>query len=398
MLEKDTQPFSFKNIVGNIGTMNELKERSLTLNFPEVMLFAGPSGSGKTTTAYIIAALLAKDNAEDDEEMDINPATGAPYTAKDGAKHIIRFKSPKLDTFASNDIRNQKWARDVRFYNAADLGKDGILKLEETMSTMPFYDGHRTIIIDEAQEISKAGKGAALALLERKRKNTTIILCTMNPEAFDRAVKDRCRVYNFAPPTTDEIARYLERLIIDSPIDYSEVGMPQNFFGENIVAIAYAAQGSVRAAVGMLDRSLAAKLWDIDTLQRELGIVTPKVAGNLLEALYKKKAKAVEILEGLKAEEALRTLRYQLIAIRRFQVVGEPFDQRDAGICNAFGKDITTTGQLVQMVKRIEDRRYVSDDGMMLEVLEYLKPTVGTPNVMSLPREELAKPERAKRE
>jgi DNA polymerase III delta prime subunit len=363
MLERDTQPFSFKDLIGNVSTMSELKERSVKLDFPEVMLFAGPSGSGKTTTAYIVAALLAKDNSfecgDDNNEAD----------------ELIKYRSPKLDSPASNDIRNQRWSRDVRFYNAAELGKDGILQLEETMSTMPLYDGHRTIIIDEAQEISKAGKGAALAMLEKKRKNTTIILCTMNPEAFDRAVKDRCRVYNFVPPTPEEIARYLEQLIIDSPVDYSEVGMPQNFFADGLLAIAYAAQGSVRAAVGMLDRALAGHFWDVDILQRELGIITPKIAGSLLEALYKKKGRAVEILEKLHAEEALRTLRSQLVAIRRFQILGEPFDQRDAGICNAFGKDLSTTGELVEMIKRIEDRRYVSDEGMMIEVLEYLRPT-----------------------
>lgn len=374
MLERDTQPFSLADIVGNYVTMTELMERSLTLDFPDVMIFAGPSGTGKTTTAYIIAALLAKDNAVDAERLDINPMTGVVQFDESGSEHMLRFKDPRPGSPASLDIRDQRFARDVAFYNAATLGKDGVLGLEERLAYGALQDGHRTIIIDEAQEISKAGKGAALTILEKKRRDATIILCTMDLGAFDRAVRSRARVYNFTSPSPAEISAYLARIIEQSPVDFAKLGMPPEFFRDGLAAIAFAANGSVREAVGMLDRALVGQLWDVALLQRELGVVTRAAAGSLLEALYKRKARAVELLEALPAEEAFRQLRRQVLAIKRFQVVGSPREDSDQGICAAFGAEVAMTDRLLEMIGRIEAARYVSDELLLRETLLFLRP------------------------
>ncbi len=389
MLERETQPFSLGDIIGNHLTVSELMERSLTLDFPEVMIFAGDSGTGKTTTAYIIAALLARDNAVPAQRVDLDPITGCPRSNENGEENILRYQDPKLDSPASVDIRNQRFARDVSFYNAAKLGKDGILALEDKLMYGPVYDGHRTIIIDEAQEISKAGKGAALALLEKKRRDTTFILCTMDLGAFDKAVKGRSRLYHFRAPDAAEIAAYLVRLIEESPIDYSERGMPPSFFSEIVPAIANATGGSVREAVGLLERALAAQIWDLGTLQRELNLVTKESAGNLLESLYKRKPRAIELLESLPAVEAFFQIRRQVLAIKRFQVVGVPREESDAGICSAFGKDVEATDQLLDMIKRIEEAKYVSDEVVLRETLLFLRP----PKASRLLKEETPAPE-----
>ena len=43
------RPFSFDDIAGHAGIINELKNRSKEQNFPQVMLFSGISGSGKSS-------------------------------------------------------------------------------------------------------------------------------------------------------------------------------------------------------------------------------------------------------------------------------------------------------------------------------------------------------------
>ena len=65
------------------------------------------------------------------------------------------------------------------------------------------------VLVHNCQELSKAGRGATLALLEKKRKNTYLILCTMDVEKLDKAVKSRAATYTFKSPSSNDIAELL---------------------------------------------------------------------------------------------------------------------------------------------------------------------------------------------
>jgi replication-associated recombination protein RarA len=62
MFNLDYRPFSFDEMAGQKGIIDEMKKRSITMDFPKVMIFAGPSGTGKTTLSRIITALLNDPN------------------------------------------------------------------------------------------------------------------------------------------------------------------------------------------------------------------------------------------------------------------------------------------------------------------------------------------------
>ena len=151
MLTQSLRPFKWDDIVGQKGIVKEMKKRSKTMEFPEVMLFEGASGTGKSTMAFLIAALLSDKN---------------PIVNKDGTK------DPNPESPSSKAILEMRFNRDVIYKDASNMSKDDVLALQREVANAPMFDSVKVVIIDESQELSKAGRGATLALLEKKRKNT----------------------------------------------------------------------------------------------------------------------------------------------------------------------------------------------------------------------------------
>ena len=52
------RPKSLDEMCGQKTIVAEMKKRSLTMEFPSVMIFGGDSGTGKTTMALILGALM----------------------------------------------------------------------------------------------------------------------------------------------------------------------------------------------------------------------------------------------------------------------------------------------------------------------------------------------------
>lgn len=261
MLTVNERPFSLDHIVGQKGIISEFKERSKKKDYPSVMIFAGQSGTGKTTLANIIAALINDENPIDRGD----------------------FLDPNPETPSSRAILEEKYSRDTSFYDASRMSKDDILKLEELVSTEPMFDNNRVIILDEAQELSKTSKGAALKLLEKKRKNTYIILCTMNPEAFDSSIRGRGLYYAFRSPTTTEIATNLFSLA-------ERIGkvLPDEFLETGIFSIADNCEGSVRMSVQMLERCIAGGFYSAEQIEAEFGVISNSRLYDIIKGLVAK--------------------------------------------------------------------------------------------------------------
>ena len=250
MLALEERPFKFGDIVGQKGILQEMRNRSREIDFPEVMIFEGVSGSGKTSLALIVAALLN------------DPA---PIVEEDGTQN------PNPESESSRAIRAEKFSRDVRFYDASSMNKEEMQKLEGVISSAPMFDRKRVLIIDEAQEMTNAGKGVALRLLEKKRRNSHIILCTMDINRFDKAVQSRGQLYKFRAPGSTEIAELLFR--ITQRWD-TEDEIPDVFIQQGLFTIAESCGGNVRAAIQSLERCLYGKFFTEEEIAREFGLVS----------------------------------------------------------------------------------------------------------------------------
>lgn len=272
MLTVDQRPFKFSEMIGQKGIISEMKKRSKTMNFPEVMIFEGQSGTGKTTLAYIIASLINDPN---------------PIINEDGSK------DPNPESLSSKAVRSERFNRDIKLYDASSMGKDDVLSLGQSIQNAPLYDKNKVIIIDEAQELSKAGKGVTLELLEKKRKGCYIILCTMNLDSFDKAVKSRGQVYTFRSPPPTQIAELL--------LDYTEkLKLPDDlveFYEKGIFIIAENCEGSVRNALQNFERCVEGEFFTVKEIESEFSFISTDRMADLLLKIVKKDCSVIKDLK-----------------------------------------------------------------------------------------------------
>jgi DNA polymerase-3 subunit gamma/tau len=247
MLALNQRPFCWDDICGQKSIIQEMKKRSLTRDFPSVLIFGGGSGTGKTTVALIIAALL----------NDEHPLRGEGCF------------NPNPESPESKAILNETFNMSCSLYDASRMAKEDVMRLEETVSSTSMFGGKRVLIIDEAQELSKTSKGITLKLLEKKRQDAYIILCTMNPDAFDKAIRSRGLYYQFRSPSSFDIAEYLFKLT-----DQFGKDIPDSFIQEGLISIAENCEGSVRMAVQNLERCLAGELYTAEAIQTAFGFLS----------------------------------------------------------------------------------------------------------------------------
>jgi len=280
MLTLTDRPFKFDDMIGQKGIIKEMRKRSITNDFPPVMIFEGPSGTGKTTLACIIAALLSDRD---------------PIVHEDGTK------DPNPDSPACKAIRETKFNRDVVFKDGSKMGKDDIAELENTLMLAPRYDGKKVIIIDEAQALSKTAKGATLTLLEKQRKDTYIILCTMDIDSFDKAVRSRGPNYKFKSPSSSEIAEYL--LNYTEKLDLSTDDSMEEFYTKGLFTIAENCDGSIRTAVQNFERCVTGEFFTVAEIEREFNIISNDKLADLICKLCNKDKDAIKAIKEFGAKD-----------------------------------------------------------------------------------------------
>lgn len=273
MLTQSLRPFSLNDVIGQKGIVKEMKKRSKTMDFPEVMLFEGASGTGKSTLAFIISALLSDKN---------------PIAHEDGTR------DPNPESPSSKAILDMKFNRDVIYKDASNMSKDDVIDLQRTVANAPMYDGVKVVIIDESQELSKAGKGATLTLLEKKRKNVYLILCTMDIDKLDKAVKSRATCYTFKSPSTNDIAELLMNYTDENHCNVPFDEEHKQFFEEGLFLLAENCEGSVRMAVQNFERCVQGEFFKTEEIERELGIISNTKLNELLLKLVNKDTSVIK--------------------------------------------------------------------------------------------------------
>lgn len=280
MITLQDRPFKFDDMIGQKGILKEMKKRSITCDFPPVMIFEGPSGTGKTTLACIIAALISDKN---------------PIVNSDGTR------DPNPESPACKAIRETKFNRDVIFKDGSKMGKEDIAELENSLMLAPRFDGKKVIIIDEAQALSRTAKGATLTLLEKQRKDTYIILCTMDIEAFDKAVRSRGASYKFRSPSSTEIAEYL--LNYTEKLNLSTDDSMEEFYTKGLFTIAENCDGSVRNALQSFERCITGEFFTVEEIEREFNIISNDKLSDIIQKLCQKDENVIKIIKDFGPKE-----------------------------------------------------------------------------------------------
>lgn len=224
-------PKSLNEVVGHKEIVSELQKRAEKNNFSQCMYFTGMSGIGKTVLAHIVAKHLLCENKINNE--------------------------PCNECFICRGIDNQESVLNYTEICSSSYGKDEIIELiDKSFKKVGFTkDKKKVIFINELQEIkSRAGEKTLLMALERPSTNTYWILASMDDDAVDKAIKNRCAQYYLKPIKVNDIV-----LKLNSICELEKIG---NENKEVILKlISEHSGGSLRQAISILERIIYGDLW-----------------------------------------------------------------------------------------------------------------------------------------
>jgi DNA polymerase-3 subunit gamma/tau len=221
-LYRKWRPKTFKDIIGQSHITTTLENQILNGSVAHAYLFSGSRGTGKTSTAKVFARAI---NCIDRETADpCNKCEVCINISKDTVMDIL-----EIDAASNNGVNE-------------------IRELRENVKYAPAVGRYKVYIIDEVHMLSTGAFNALLKTLEEPPDHVVFILATTEPYKLPATITSRCQRYDFKRISTTDIASRLADVIASLDL----TAQPKA-----IEAIARAADGSLRDALSLLDRTLS---------------------------------------------------------------------------------------------------------------------------------------------
>jgi DNA polymerase III subunit gamma/tau len=254
------RPRTFAEVVGQEAVVRTLRNAVQRGKVHHAYLFVGSRGTGKTSMAKILAACLNCERAPTVEPC--GECSACIAIARANSLDVI-----EMDAASNNSV-------------------DDIRELRDSVAYAPVSGGQKVYILDEAHMLSTAAWNAFLKTLEEPPPRTVFVLATTEAAKVPATVVDRCHRFDFQRPTIEQLAAVVRRAAAAESIEIPP---------EAIAAIARAATGSFRDALGTLEQLLtySGPTIALEDVLAVLGVTDAAVLEGLLDAIQAGDARAV---------------------------------------------------------------------------------------------------------
>jgi DNA polymerase-3 subunit gamma/tau len=220
------RPRTFDDVVGQEHVVRTLRNAVEQDKVHHAYLFVGSRGTGKTSMAKILAACL---NCAGPPGRPRSGPTTDPCGVCDSCVAIA--------TASSLDV--------IEMDAASNNSVDDVRDLREKVAFAPVSGRHKVYILDEAHMLSTAAWNAFLKTLEEPPPHTIFVLATTEANKVPATVVDRCHRFDFARPTTEQLAAVVQRVAQSEGIEIP---------ADAVALLARYATGSFRDALGTLEQ------------------------------------------------------------------------------------------------------------------------------------------------
>ena len=239
---------SFDELIGQEPIARTLQNAIKSGRVAHAYLFCGTRGVGKTSMARILAAALN--------------VTDELLQADEIAAAI--FRGDDLDV--------------IEIDGASNRGINEARELIAGSGLSPARCRYKIYIIDEVHQITRDAFNVLLKTMEEPPAHVKFILCTTEPQKVPATIQSRCQRFDFRAISTPKIAGQLRKILGAEGVEADE---------QLVTQIARLGRGSMRDALSLLDRLLAAgdAMLTPELLEQMLGLPDHALAETLVDAI-----------------------------------------------------------------------------------------------------------------
>ncbi|MEO1008868.1 MAG: DNA polymerase III subunit gamma/tau [Planctomycetota bacterium] len=266
----------FEAVVGQEAIARTLARAIEQGRVAHAYLFCGTRGVGKTSMARIFAKALAGGSDE------VNAAIMAGQ---------------------DSDV--------IEIDAASNRGVDNARELIANAGYLPMRGGDKVYIVDEVHMLTKEAFNTLLKTMEEPPAHVRFILCTTEANKVPATIQSRCQRFDFRMIPAARIAEHLKDVCEQEGVQADD---------DLLAAVARLGAGSMRDALSLLDRLMAAGETHLTLalLEELLGLPDRELVGALIDAFAQGEARAALdagdalLALGIGTELALETIAARL--------------------------------------------------------------------------------------